>query len=91
MKYPFATVECVGFLPSKDNANLCALCGSRVGNHSLVPGAEVEELIKIRDSFIAQLPIVASIMLLSDDKASLEDVAVQSVDLVRLIEEELAK
>lgn len=96
MSYPFKNAdECPGFKPCSNNGSICQRCGAHVGNHNKVHidptkvDPEIVELIKIRDSFIAQLPIVAAIIYMGNEESDFRQAAVDALELVRAIEEEL--
>lgn len=86
-EYKFANTElCTGFVPYRDNTVLCRMCGGHVGNHD---EAQLREYKRIRDAFVAQLPIVAAIIFMSDEKMAHEEAAAEAVALIRCIEQEL--
>lgn len=86
-EYKFANTElCTGFVPFRDNPALCRMCGGHMGNHD---EAQLHEYKRIRDAFVAQLPIVAAIIYMSDEKMAFEEAAADAVALVRCIEQEL--
>lgn len=56
------------------------------------PGQEPEELIKLRDTFIAQLPIVAAILATSVDGVyDPNQIAEEAIDICVALEEELSE
>lgn len=84
-KFP-NTEQCSGFVPFRDNTDLCRMCGAHYENHN---EQQKREYRRIRDAFVAQLPIVAAIIYMSDEKMAFEEAAAEAVALVRCIEQEL--